>query len=175
MPGSMPGIFVFQPDDFACRVHRNSGRQHFTRIPKTIVDSIGGTMKCKVWAPRCLLGMLLIASGALAHDCRVKSGYLIGHYEGGCNEKNETANGHGEAKGADSFVGDFINGRLDGRGVYIWENGARLDGTFKADKANGPGVYVSAKGVRYEGPFENGKLTGAKREDCPMTQGPLEG
>jgi len=117
-------------------------------------------MKCKVWAPRCLLGMLLIASGALAHDCRVKSGYLIGHYEGGCNEKNETANGHGEAKGADSFVGDFINGRLDG--------------TFKADKANGPGVYVSAKGVRYEGPFENGKLTGAKREDCPMTQGPLE-
>ena len=44
---------------------------------------------------------------------------------------------------------------------------------FKAGKADGPGVYVSAKGVRYEGPFENGKLTGARPEDCPVTQGPL--
>lgn len=57
--------------------------------------------------------------------------------------------------------------------MYTWENGARLEGTFKADKAEGPGFYVSAKGVRYEGPFHNGKLVGAKPEDCPATRGPL--
>jgi len=119
------------------------------------------------------LAMLLLADASVAHDCRVRNGYLTGAYEGGCNEKNETASGHGEAKGADSYVGTFVNGRLDGKGVYTWENGARLDGTFKADKAEGPGVYVSAKGVRYEGPFQDGKLVGAKREDCPVTQGPL--
>ena len=130
-------------------------------------------MKHSVWAHSCLLGMFVVASGALAHDCRVTDGYLIGYYEGGCNEKNETANGHGEAKGADSYVGNFVNGRLDGKGVYTWENGARLDGTFRADKAEGTGVYVSAKGVRYDGPFRNGKLVGAKNEDCPATQGPL--
>ena len=33
-----------------------------------------------------------------------------------------------------------------GKGVYTWENGARLDGSFKEGKAHGPGVYVSAKG-----------------------------
>ena len=119
------------------------------------------------------LAMLVLADETVAHDCRVRNGYLRGSYEGGCNEKIEMAQGHGEAKGADAYVGNFVNGRLDGAGVYTWENGARLEGTFKADKAEGPGVYVSAKGVRYEGPFHNGKLTGAKSEDCPATQGPL--
>ena len=119
------------------------------------------------------LAMMAVPAASVAHDCQVRNGYLSGFYEGGCNEKNERANGHGEAKGADSYVGNFVDGRLDGNGVYTWENGARLDGTFKADKAEGPGVYVSAKGVRYEGPFHNGKLVGARREDCPATQGPL--
>jgi hypothetical protein len=117
--------------------------------------------------------LALIAGACFAHDCQVRNGYLRGSYEGGCNEKNERASGHGEAKGADSYVGNFVEGRVDGKGVYTWENGARLEGTFRADKAEGPGVYVSAKGVRYEGPFHNGTLIGAKREDCPATQGPL--
>jgi hypothetical protein len=57
--------------------------------------------------------------------------------------------------------------------VYTWENGARLDGSFKVGKAHGPGVYISAKGVRYEGQFVNGKLDGLKTTDCPSTPGPL--
>jgi hypothetical protein len=119
------------------------------------------------------LAILMLADESVAHDCRVRNGYLRGSYDGGCNEKIEMAQGRGEAKGADSYVGDFVDGRLDGKGVYTWENGARLEGTFKADKAEGAGLYVSAKGVRYEGPFHSGKLIGAKREDCPATQGPL--
>ena len=119
------------------------------------------------------LAILMLADEFVAHDCRVRNGYLRGSYDGGCNEKIEMAQGRGEAKGADSYVGDFVDGRLDGKGVYTWENGARLEGTFKADKAEGAGLYVSAKGVRHEGPFHSGKLIGAKREDCPATQGPL--
>ena len=117
--------------------------------------------------------MLMLAGASAAHDCGVRNGYLRGYYEGGCDEKTESANGQGEAKGADSYVGTFAKGRLDGEGVYTWEDGARLDGTFRADKAEGPGVYISSKGVRYEGPFHRGKLVGARREDCPTTQGPL--
>jgi hypothetical protein len=117
---------------------------------------------------------LTLAGNARAHDCRVlDNGYLTGSYEGDCEERNELAHGHGEAKGADSYVGTFVKGRLEGKGVYVWENGARLEGTFKAGKANGPGTYISAKGVRYEGPFVDGKLLGAKSGDCPVTQGPL--
>jgi hypothetical protein len=121
-----------------------------------------------------LVASLGVAMPAAAHDCRVKNGYLRGHYEGDCEEKNEIAQGHGVATGADRYVGMFVQGYPEGKGVYTWENGARLDGIFKAGKADGPGVYISARGARYESRFENGKLIGAKREDCPVTQGPLE-
>ena len=131
-------------------------------------------MQRKVSIPACLAALWLMVSPVAAHDCRVLgNGYLRGSYEGDCEEKDELAHGHGEAKGADTYVGTFVKGRPDGRGVYTWENGARLEGAFKAGKASGPGVYVSAKGVRYEGPFENGRLVGAKPGDCPATDGPL--
>ena len=111
---------------------------------------------------------------ALAHECRVVGNpYLRGHYHGDCDEGSETAQGRGEATGADSYVGSFFKGRPDGKGLYTWENGAKLEGTFKAGKANGPGLYISAKGVRYDGRFENGKLNGAAPDDCPVTKGPL--
>ena len=110
---------------------------------------------------------------AMSHDCRVRDAYLRGAYEGDCDERTELAQGKGEAKGADTYVGDFAKGRPDGKGVYTWESGARLDGSFKEGKAHGQGVYVSAKGVRYEGQFVNGRLAGLKAADCPSTPGPL--
>jgi hypothetical protein len=114
----------------------------------------------------------VIAAPALSHDCSVKNGYLRGSYEGDCDD-SETAHGHGEAKGADTYVGEFVNGWPEGKGTYTWENGARLEGTFKKGVANGPAVYISAKGVRYEGEFVNGRLPTMKPEDCPTTQGPI--
>ena len=91
--------------------------------------------------------------------------------KGDCDDRTEMAQRKGEAKGADTYVGDFAKGRPDGKGVYTWQSGARLEGSFKGGKAHGPGVYVSAKGVRYEGQFVNGKLEGLKTADCPSTPG----
>jgi len=117
---------------------------------------------------------LAVAAPALSHDCRVLgNGYLRGSYEGDCEDKDELAHGQGMAKGADSYVGGFAKGRPDGKGVYTWESGARLDGTFRNGNAHGPGVYVSASGVRYEGDFDNGRLAALKGADCPATQGPV--
>ena len=117
--------------------------------------------------------LMTLVAPAMSHDCRVRDAYLRGAYEGDCDERTELAKGKGEAKGADTYVGDFAKGRADGKGVYTWQSGARLDGNFKEGKAHGPGVYVSAKGVRYEGQFVNGKLEGLKTADCPSTPGPL--
>jgi hypothetical protein len=117
--------------------------------------------------------LMTLATPAMSHDCRVRDAYLRGAYEGDCDERTEMAQGKGEAKGADKYVGDFVKGRPAGKGVYTWESGARLDGNFKEGKAHGPGVYVSAKGARYEGQFVNGKLEGLKTADCPSTPGPL--
>lgn len=117
--------------------------------------------------------LITLAPPAMSHDCRVRDAYLRGAYEGDCDERTEMAQGKGEAKGADTYVGEFVKGRPTGKGVYTWESGARLDGSFKEGKANGLGVYVSAKGVRYEGQFVNGKLEGLKTTDCPSTPGPV--
>ena len=132
-------------------------------------------MKQRAWRITVFLILAIAAAPAPAHDCRVRdvAGYLRGGgYEGDC-DKSEVAHGHGEAKGADTYVGDFVNGWPEGKGTYTWENGARLEGTFKKGRADGPGVYVSAKGVRYEGQFVDGKFSTLKAEDCPRTQGPL--
>jgi hypothetical protein len=130
-------------------------------------------MKRLVTAFACIGALALAVTPVAAHDCRVVgNGYLRGHYEGDCDEKDEIAHGQGEASGADKYAGAFARGMPEGKGIYTWENGARLEGTFKAGRAQGPGVYVSAKGVRYEGPFEGGRLVGAKPEDCPGN-GPL--
>ena len=121
----------------------------------------------------CFTVAMTVATPALSH-CRVRDSALRGSYDGDCDEKSELAHGQGEATGTDRYVGTFVQGHPDGKGVYTWENGARLDGTFKAVKADGAGFYVSTQGVRYEGPFASGKLVGARREDCPVTHGPLQ-
>jgi hypothetical protein len=130
-------------------------------------------MKASAW--QCLGGALLfaIAQSAMAHGCEPLDKYLIGHYHGDCDDQTELAQGVGEAKGADTYVGHFIQGRPEGKGVYVWENGARLDGLFKDGKAHGTGLFVSASGARYDGAFVSGKLAGMKRADCPATPGPL--
>ncbi|MEP6610021.1 MAG: hypothetical protein ABJA83_15300, partial [Burkholderiaceae bacterium] len=110
---------------------------------------------------------------AMSHDCRLRDGYLMGEYHGECDESTELAHGKGEAKGANSYVGDFVKGKPSGMGIYTWEDGSRLAGNFKDGKANGVGVYVSSKGVRYEGQFVNGKLEGLKAADCPAVPAPV--
>ena len=113
------------------------------------------------------------APGAWAHGCDPEDKYLVGHYHGDCSHENELPQGHGEARGADSYVGAWRAGKPHGTGVYRWENGARLEGTFAEGKAQGAGFYVSAAGTRYDGPFSAGKLVGARPTDCPVTPGPL--
>ncbi len=120
-----------------------------------------------------LAALLVAAMPAMAH-CEVEGNvYIDGDYQGECDEATELAQGHGEATGADRYVGYFVQGKPDGKGVYTWADGTRLEGSFKAGVANGSGIYMSAKGVRYEGQFVNGKLEGLKGADCPAVPAPV--
>jgi hypothetical protein len=115
-----------------------------------------------------------LAGPALPHGCDPLDKYLLGHYHGECDASNELPKGKGEAIGADRYVGEFSEGRPDGRGVYTWENGARLEGAFREGKAHGKGVFVGVSGRRYEAEFVNGRNPGLQRTDCPVTPGPVE-
>lgn len=65
------------------------------------------------------------------------------------------------------FEGGMLNGMAEGPGVVVYENGNRLEATFRYDLAEGQGRLLWATGARYEGEFRNGKRTGKGRETSP--------
>lgn len=63
-------------------------------------------------------------------------------------------------KNGEHYKGDFINGMLHGKGVYVWANGERYEGDFFFNRRTGKGLYYWPSGERYEGEFVDGKLEG---------------
>ena len=115
------------------------------------------------------------------NKCIVKDVDINTYYKGGC--LNGYANGHGIAKGRDTYDGGFKNGMESGQGTYIWDNGDKYignwangkrdgqgtttmangdsyEGNWKNSKLNGPGTYVWANGVKYVGNFVDGQMMG---------------
>lgn len=60
----------------------------------------------------------------------------------------------------DRYEGDAVDGKLQGRGVYIWKNGDRYEGDFFNNMLQGKGVLSYANGDRYEGEFVDSKKQG---------------
>ena len=57
--------------------------------------------------------------------------------------------------------GKFINGKLEGNGKYIWENGQYYIGQWKNGKKHGKGIIYYKDGtIMYEGDFINDKKEG---------------
>ena len=56
-------------------------------------------------------------------------------------------------KVGERFVGDFINDKREGYGVYYYAGGDRYEGNFKNNKKEGQGVYYYKKME-----IENGKF-----------------
>ena len=54
------------------------------------------------------------------------------------------------------YEGDFVNGRMQGRGQRVWSNGARYDGEWSNDVANGYGTQAAADGQVFTGTWVNG-------------------
>jgi len=55
------------------------------------------------------------------------------------------------------YEGDYINGKGEGYGKYIWENGDYYIGQWKNGLFNGKGTYYNSnKKIKYEGDFING-------------------
>lgn len=82
---------------------------------------------------------------------------VFGSYLGAWS--NDTANGQGALEfregqfAGDRYVGDFVDGRFQGTGVYSWSGanaGSRYEGAF-SDVATGAGVFHFADGGRYSG------------------------
>ena len=77
---------------------------------------------------------------------------------------NDKAEGKGIFYGynGDRYEGEFRNNKLDGKGIiYYADNGDRYDGEWRNGKFEGKGIYYYAKsGNRYEGEWRNGNKEG---------------
>lgn len=65
---------------------------------------------------------------------------LSGAYEGDC--KNGKANGYGKATGEDSYEGNFSNGLPEGEGKYTWKDGRTYVGHWIKGVQDGKGVML---------------------------------
>ena len=59
-----------------------------------------------------------------------------------------------------AYVGDFVNDKRTGKGVYTWSSGERYEGEFKDGKFNGNGSYYFSDDTApsYTGLFKDGKI-----------------
>ncbi|CAI2378852.1 unnamed protein product [Moneuplotes crassus] len=81
-------------------------------------------------------------------------------YEGQVNKKTGKMHGHGtyewlshDGKG-DRYVGDWVNGNMEGYGIYYYENGDKYEGEWMKDNKHGLGVFTRANGNIYKGEYK---------------------
>ena len=59
-----------------------------------------------------------------------------------------------------TYQGDFINNKREGKGIYLYNDGAKYEGDYKDDFKNGKGIYSYKDGSKYEGDWVKGLIEG---------------
>ena len=67
---------------------------------------------------------------------------------------------NGKSPKTSRYIGNKINGKKEGKGIYFYTNGCKYEGYFKNDKKNGTGIFYYNNGDKYEGNFEEGNYEG---------------
>jgi len=65
------------------------------------------------------------------------------------------------------YIGQTVQGKMNGQGIYVWSNGNFYMGQFKNDKMTGYGTYYYVDGRKYQGNFFNGMMHGYGVFKCP--------
>ena len=58
------------------------------------------------------------------------------------------------------YVGQVVNGKMEGKGIRYWNDGDRYEGDFKNDKFEGKGIYYYNNGDRQMGDWKDGEEIG---------------
>jgi hypothetical protein len=114
----------------------------------------------------CLISFSIYGQG---NECIVLHEELKGKYEGDC--KKGKAHGIGKAEGQDIYQGSFKRGWPDGKGTYTWRNGKEYIGEFIRGKMDGRGVlhdFVRGEEKTTEGYWRKNEYIGEK--NIPLYQ-----
>lgn len=63
-------------------------------------------------------------------------------------------------EGSQRYEGDFVEDRMEGKGVFKFESGAVYAGGFHNNMFNGKGSYSWPDGSKYEGEWRDNKMHG---------------
>ena len=58
------------------------------------------------------------------------------------------------------YTGDMLNGKQEGYGIQIWEDGAKYEGEWKNGKTNGYGIFYHPDGDIYKGYWKDNEHNG---------------
>ena len=91
-------------------------------------------------------------------------------YKNGDYYIGEILNGNKHGKGIEyykngniKYDGEFVNGKFEGNGKYVWENGEYYIGQWLNDKRNGKGIlYYKNGNIKFYGEFVNGE----RKDNC---------
>lgn len=69
-----------------------------------------------------------------------------------------------KAPNGNSYLGEFVDGRMHGKGICSYANGDKYSGDHKFGKANGNGEFIYADGRKFIGEFREDKRYGKGTE-----------
>ena len=58
------------------------------------------------------------------------------------------------------YIGEVVNGLLEGKGIFYGYNGDRYEGEWRNGKQEGKGIFFWNDGDRYEGDWRKGNMEG---------------
>ena len=70
-----------------------------------------------------------------------------------------------------TYEGEFVNNTFEGKGKYTWPNGNKFKGNFKKNNREGFGIFYFTDGKKYRGIWNKGRLEGNYDVYNPITGG----
>ncbi len=65
------------------------------------------------------------------------------------------------------YDGDFVNGKKEGKGKYVWEDGEYYIGQWLNNQKHGKGIeYLKDGNIKYDGYFASGEYIDESQGDC---------
>ena len=58
------------------------------------------------------------------------------------------------------YTGEVLNGKRHGKGIQVWDDGAKYEGNWENDKSNGYGTFYHTDGDVYQGYWKNNRANG---------------
>lgn len=58
-----------------------------------------------------------------------------------------------DSKIVEKYEGEWIDGKMHGRGIYYYADGTIYDGTWSEGKMHGKGIFIYPNGNKYDGEF----------------------